>query len=362
LIALILKNQVATSFQEFRPICLCNISFKIISKIIAGRIKDTLSRFLSKDQHGFLKGRNILDVVANTQEGLFFMHINKSEAVILKIDLRKAYDCLEWGFMRFLLAKIGLNSNMIRWIMACMENVNYDVIINGMPSSYFLAARGLRQGCSLSPLLFILAMDALSLQMNKAVLEGCCHPLKICRDNFISHNLFVDDILIFGMLCKLTWTCLHDILVRFQKATGLHINESKSSFFHNDANMDLIDFLSSLFGIGARSIKDGMKYLGFQLKACSYSKSDWLWILDRYYKRISRWEFKILTMAGRVVLAQLVLVQLAGYWAHLFYIPASIIHMLNRLTANFIWGGQSEKRKYHLTKLSDISLPKKLGG
>jgi len=126
--------------------------------------------------------------------------------------------------------------------------------------------------------------------------------------------------------------------------------------------MELIDFISSLFGTGARSIKDGIKYLGFQLKACGYSKSNWLWILDKYYKRISNWEFKSLSMASRVILAQSVLVQLAVYWAHLFYIPASIIHMMSRIMANFIWGGESEKRKYHLSKLSDISLPKKSGG
>lgn len=148
---------------------MCNISFKIVSKIISERIKGTLSEFITKDQHAFLRGRNILDAVATTQEGLFAIHSRKSEDVIFKIDLHKAYDCVDWSFIRCLLAKIGLRPNMINWVMACVEGVNYAIIINGIPSYFFPIARGLHQGCPLLPLIFILAMNTLSLHINKAV-------------------------------------------------------------------------------------------------------------------------------------------------------------------------------------------------
>ena len=92
--------------------------------------------------------------------------------------------------------KIGLRPEMIKWIMACVENVNYAININGVPSSYFLAERGLRQGCPLAPILFILAMNTLSLHINKVVNENICRPIKISRYISISHNLFVDDVLL----------------------------------------------------------------------------------------------------------------------------------------------------------------------
>lgn len=84
--------------------------------------------------------------------------------------------------------------------MACIENVNYVVIVNGLPSHFFQAERGLRQGCPLSPLMFILAMNSLRIHINNAVDEGNCKPIKICRHIYTSHNLFVDDFLLFTML------------------------------------------------------------------------------------------------------------------------------------------------------------------
>lgn len=133
---------------------------------------------------------------------------NRTEAAILKIDLQRAFDCVDWGFIRCLLAKIGLKPMVINWIMACVEDMNYSIIINGLLTPFCSAERGLRQGFPLSPLMFILVMNSLNLHINKAVTDKACKPVRICRDNFISHNLFVDDVLIFAMLCRVTWTCL----------------------------------------------------------------------------------------------------------------------------------------------------------
>lgn len=95
LIALIPKKERSDSFHDFRPISLCNIMFKIISKIIAERMKPILNSFISRDQRAFLKGHIILDAVAMTQESLFSILSNKMDAAILKIDLQKACDCVD---------------------------------------------------------------------------------------------------------------------------------------------------------------------------------------------------------------------------------------------------------------------------
>jgi len=222
-----------------------------------------------------------------TQECLFSVASNNREAAIFKIDLKKAYDCVDWGFLGILLAKIGLRSICIKWVMACVENVHYSVIINGILSSFFRAERGLRQRCPLSPLLFILVMNTLTLQINRAVADNLCRPVKICKDIFLSHNLFVDDILIFAMICKQSWICINNILQKFQAASGILINKDKSKLYHNDTNDDLVLWIANLLGIGLESISCGIKYLGFNLKAKGYRNQDWSWLIDRFYSRIS---------------------------------------------------------------------------
>jgi len=205
-------------------------------------------------------------------------------------------------------------------------------------------------------------MNSLSLHINKAVAEKRCRPVQICRDIYLSHNLFVDDVLIFAMLCRASWICLNEILNRFQRATGLFINKGKSTLFHNDTNMAMVIWIAELLGIVSISLKDGLKYLGFQLKAKGYSKADWQWLLERFYKKISGWEFKTLSLAGRFILTQALLAQLVVYWAHIFFLPVSIINEMNRLSTNFLWGKNSNQSKIHLSKLDKISVPKKLGG
>lgn len=361
-LALIPKKEKSKSFLDFRSIPLCNTLYKIISKIIAERLKVVLNSFITKEQHAFLIDRLILDAVAMTQECHFSISSKNIDAAALKIDLKKAFDCVDWGFLRILLAKIGLRAQGINWIMACVENVNFSIIINGIPSSFFQAERDLRQGCPLSPLLFILVMNSLSSQINRAVAEGRCRPIKICKDISLSHNLFVDDILILAMLYKSTWVCLYVIFQKFQSATGLIINKEKSLLYHNGTNLALAQWIAALFGINHALIKDGFTYLGFHLKAKGYRIRDWQWLIDRFYNKISCWEIWFLSLASRFILVQAVLSQLAIYWAHLFLLPASITKKMNSLAANFLWGVSSYQSKIHWVKMDSITRPKKLGG
>lgn len=220
--------------------------------------------------------------MAIAQEALHSMKTKRIGAAILKIDLKKAYDCLDWGYLRCLLIRIELDDRCTKWIMASVKGVNFAILINGYPTSFFSAERGLRQGCSLSPLLFILVMDTLNLQINKALSSGNIDSLSISRGNSITHNLFVDDVLLFAMLCRHTWLFMHGLLLSFQKATGLIINLEKSSFHFDNVKMEEMEYISQLYNIQAVSINEGIKYLGYHLKSTGYNIPDWAWITYRF--------------------------------------------------------------------------------
>lgn len=161
-ITLIPKVSKPLYFEEFRPISLCNFIYKLISKIIAECLKPFLAKVITQEKFSFLHHRQILDVVGVTQEGIHSIKTKKPPALVLKLDLIKSYDKIDWVYLHLLLLHIRLDQDLVNWIMACVTNIKLSVLVNGSPSYFFHSHMGLRQGCPLSPLFFILVMDGLS--------------------------------------------------------------------------------------------------------------------------------------------------------------------------------------------------------
>jgi len=118
----------------------------------------------------------------------------------MKIDIHKAYDSVDWSFIQLILLKVGLSMENIRWIMACITSVSFVVIINGLPTHFFKDGKGLRQGYTLSPLIFILCMDIFSCRIKMANDSGFFAGLSFTSSVCITHSLFFDDLLVFRMI------------------------------------------------------------------------------------------------------------------------------------------------------------------
>lgn len=116
----------------------------------------------------------------------------------VKTDMSKAYDRIEWGFLKAVLGKMGFHSIWIGWIMECVVTVSYSFLINGAPQGEVILTRRLRQGDPLSPCVFILCTEVLSGLYRKARLDGFLPGVRVSRQSLpVNHLLFADDTMFF---------------------------------------------------------------------------------------------------------------------------------------------------------------------
>eukprot|EP00253_Pinus_taeda_P032607 PITA_32607 len=299
-IALIPKSNAPLFFDDFRPISLCNCLYKIIAKTIANRIKPILSQHISSEQFAFLHHRQIHEAVASAQELLHTLHVKKQKGMILKVDLSKAFDRTNWLYLRLLLTHLGFPYSYIKWTMSCIMDVNYSVLLNGETTNFFTAERGLRQGCPLSPLLFLLIMEGLSRLFASARDRHQLTGIKIADDFFLTHLLFVDDVLIFLNGSIGDSTTLQNAMHLFQQATGMQINVQKSTITTVGCTVHETAFALQRFPFISLSLADGIKYLGFRLKPIGYKIADWLWLITKVERRLQVWYHRYLSRAGSI--------------------------------------------------------------
>jgi hypothetical protein len=359
---LIPKVNSPSSFSDFLPIALCNLCYKIIAKVIAKRIRPILSRTLSEEQLGFLKGRQILDAIGTAQECIHNIKTKKLQAIILKLDLKKAYDCTNWDFLRLILLQCGFGLPTTNWIMACVTSTTYAILINGEATNFFQSSRGLRQGCPLSPLLFILVMEGLNLSLKKAQADGALTGIKVSRLIKVLHLLFVDDILIMSKASIAEWEKIQNILLVFCRASGLVINVQKFVFLHFGVPLETLTILKDLYQYSFKELSVGFRYLGYFLKPDSYKVEDWQWLFEKFESQINHWCNRWLSLGGRFVLIKAVLESQPVYWMALAHIPISVLHRIRKMMISFLWSGNKNKQSYHLSNWESITKPKLYGG
>eukprot|EP00253_Pinus_taeda_P012133 PITA_12133 len=181
-IALIPKQDNAQTPERYRPIALCNVVYKIISKVVANRLKPLLPTLISGEQIGYVEGRQILDNIIQAHKVIHSLTCNNRVGMIMQLDIAKAYDKVNWMYIKKLLATFGFDHNSVRWVMALVTTSSFSILANGSPSELFLPSRGLRQGDSLSPFLFILMMEGLGQSIKHAREMGKIQGLQLSEN------------------------------------------------------------------------------------------------------------------------------------------------------------------------------------
>ncbi|CAM8914220.1 unnamed protein product [Rhodiola kirilowii] len=338
MITLIPKLKQAKRIEDFRPISLCSVFMKIISKMMMSRVQPFLDQIISSNQSAFVKGRVISDNILIAQELMHFLKGRKKQKkayASLKLDMNKAYDRVEWDFLENMLLRLGFEETWIHKIMICVRTVTYVVRVNDDLTETIIPSRGLRQGDPLSLYLFIICMEWLSARINKSMLERKFGGLKICRDApNISHLFFADDSLIFLKARASEADELLNILSEYEKLSGQKVNFLKSEIcFSKNTNDDVRKAVKDLLNI--KEVDCHSKYLGLQLVAGQKLSAVCGELVEKLWSKLQSWENLKLSVGGREILIKAVLQAIPQYTMSCVYLPESIINKLSSAIVNF---------------------------
>ena len=201
LIVLIPKISNPSSIKHFKPISLCNVVYKIISKLLVDKIRPLLDKMISPTQSTFIPNRWIAENHIIVQEVLHSFKTRKTKPglMAIKLDLQKAYDRVNWKFPESVLLHFEFNETFTGWIIACVSSMSFEVIVNGGKSESFKPSRGLRQGDPLLPYLFILGQEVLPRMIDHELKLKNVSSIKTSINGpTITHVMYADDVVLFS--------------------------------------------------------------------------------------------------------------------------------------------------------------------
>lgn len=361
ILALIPKKDRAQEMRDYRPISCCNVLYKVISKIIANKLKGTLPQCISYNQSAFIKDRLLVENLLLATEIVKDYHKEDvSPRCAMKIDIAKAFDSVHWPFLLNTLRALNLPEEFIHWIELCVCTASFSVQVNGELAGFFQSKRGLRQGCALSPYLFVICINVLSGMLDKTVERKQIGYHPKCKNILLSHLCFADDLLVFTDGTKRSIEEALRVFKEFESCSGLKISLEKSTIYTAGISESTKNDILATFPFSTGSLP--VRYLGLPLLTKCMTVNDYLPLVEKVRKRMSSWTGRLLSHAWRLQLIKSVITSLGNFWMAAFRLPGSCIKEIERLCSAFLWSGPDLKTTEAKVSWKDICYPKEEGG
>jgi exonuclease III/ribonuclease HI len=358
------KKNDRRKIENYRPITLLNSDYKILTKILALRLAKTAPDVLHPNQAGFISGRSITDQIKLTEMILEYAEAKEINGAIVALDQEKAYDKITHNYLWEVLEKFDFPKHFIDCVKALYSDADTSVIINGIQSSPFKVARGVRQGDPLSCLLFDLAIEPLAEMLRQSELKGFQVP---GMEYHVVVTMFADDTTVY-LTERDDYTVLKNILDTWCIASGAKFNVAKTEIMpigtigyrKNLYELHILNEGSPPLPDNIKIAKDGtaIRILGAWIGNKTNSEALWAPIMEKIDDALKKWERVHPSIEGRKIIIQRIIGSMTQYLAKAQGMPKSIENQLVKRTRSFIWDGEGKST----ISMEMLSAPVNKGG
>ena len=333
ILTLVPKKGNQMQLKNKRPICLLDVLYKLIAKIIAIRIGKVVDRIVHKSQTGFVKGRYIGENLRLISDVIEYCAMDGVEGILLAIDRRNAFDSLEHNFMMYALESFNFGPDILSWVKLLYNDAYLTIKNNGFTSEWFPCSRGTVQGSPLSGTLFDIAVEMFANKIrNSEQIKGV-----VINNKEIKTSQYADDCTMF-LRDQTSVEKALSMVAEFKEISGLEINLQKTNAMWLGPLRNKRDPVCGIDTVSK------VKILGVWFSASENCVDDNVEpVINRIKNIINSWAQRNLTIKGRIVVTKTLVASQLVYIALGSYIPNADLKVLQSLIMKFVWRGRPPK-------------------
>ena len=351
IVTLFHKNGDKSILKNWRPITLLCVDYKIFTKILVARIRPLLKKFISEEQFCGIPGKSIINCNILLRDVLFYAIENDLELALVNLDFQQAFDKVDVNFIFKTMKAVGFSDHFIACIKMLYSNITSRLKINNNLGKSFQVLKGVRQGCPLSMILFIIYQEALYRMIKKT---PRIKPLYLPNDQKLKMLGYADDSNVF-ISREADLNVLYNIINKFSIATGAQINMQKTKIMGFGkwktkttwSGNWLVPENTSLQCLGICYYKDWE----------TTAKENWKLIESKVEKHINCLTSRQLTIFQKSLYINCCILSKMIYISHIIPVDKTIAKKISKLVFNYVWNGN-----YDPIKRDYLYLPKDEGG
>ena len=339
-VAMLPKKGDEFDLKNWRPITLLGVDYKLIARVLAGRLRLAMPFLVGEDQTCGVEGRSAAWNLQLMRDALCWVEERNLPLVLVNLDLEKAFDRVSHDFMFRVLGRCGFGTGFLRWVGLLYRGVGSRVAVNGHLGEMVWQKGGVRQGCPLSPLLFVLYLEPLAEAVRREAFIGGV-PMPGAGGASLKVSLYADDVTLLLDGDRSVKRAM-EVVQDFARGTGASINVAKSTIKYFGV------WKGRSEGLGGLQVCEGpVRVLGvdFTGDVREDALQNWGKRLTGVKTKLSVWSTRRLTVSGKVMVLRADILPGLIYLAYIYQLPVRLRRELVRAVFRFLWGGYEYVRR-----------------